>query len=311
MEADGISVAYWFQQAANGLFLACIYGVLAMAYAMLQGISGRIILTFGDIATFGAYGAVSVSLWVLLSGSDGLAVLLPAIVVAALSSAALGWGASLVISRPFSRGRVQSVMIASLGLSIVIQELLRLQSGARDLWLPPLFTETLSIDGGSYSITVGYTHLAAASLIAAIMAGVHVVMRNTRAGRLWRAVSENAALASLCGIDTAAIYRWSFAIAAALAGVSGAIVTTAYGGVNFAMGLMLGFKAMFAAIIGGFGSVQGAAAGGLVLAALEVAWTAAFPMAYRDAVIFGIIVMILILKPEGLFGHVLKRDSAV
>ena len=135
-------------------------------------------------------------------------------------------------------------------------------------------------------------------------------MARTRAGRLWRAVSENPRLAALGGVDTDAVFRWTFVVASAFAGLAGSIVTVTYGGVSFAMGLVLGFKAMFAAIIGGFGTLGGAVVGGIFLASIEVLWTAVFPAAYRDVAVFAIIIMVLILKPEGLLGHELQRDDA-
>jgi branched-chain amino acid transport system permease protein len=94
-----------------------------------------------------------------------------------------------------------------------------------------------------------------------------------------------------------------------LASVSGWIVAVAYGGVTFSMGLMLGFKAMFASVIGGFGTVKGAIVGGVFLAVVETLWTALFPLAYRDVGVFGLIIMVLMLKPEGLCGTVFRRES--
>ena len=91
--------------------------------------------------------------------------------------------------------------------------------------------------------------------------------------------------------------------------VAGALVAVTYGGVGFSMGLVLGFKAMFAAIIGGFGMIEGAVAGAVFLAAIEVFWVALFPAAYRDVAVFGIIILVLALKPEGLLGHEIKRES--
>lgn len=305
------NTGYWLQQAANAVFLACVYSTLATAYALLQGITSRIIFTFGDIATFGAYAAVSMAVWSLVRGEAGLFVLLPAMLGAAIAAAALSGFAGAVLAPDRSGRTGQSVMIASVGLAIALQEALRLHSGSRDLWLPPLFDGRMVLPSGVFSVAIGHTQLAVALACVAALAALYLVMRLTRAGRLWRAVSENRRLAELCGVNTAAVFRWSFMAAGSLAGLAGAVVATTYGGVSFAMGLTLGFKAMFAAIIGGFGTLRGALAGGILLAAVEVAWVSVFPAAYRDAVIFGMIVMILILRPEGLLGHELKRDSAI
>lgn len=309
MEAFGSAGGYWLQQALNALFLACIYSLLATAYALLQGLTNRIILSFGDVATLGAYAAVSVAMWALLRGGGGAMVLLPAMLIACVASAAFGRFSYTAMYRPLMASPGQAVMIASIGVSIVIQEGLRLNTGSRDLWLPPLFGGTLEIAAGAYPVTVGFTQITAAAISIAALLGLQLVLRWTRAGRLWRAVSENPRLAALSGVNADAVYRWSFIAASGLAGMAGSILATAYGGVSFVMGLVLGFKAMFAAIIGGFGTLEGALAGGILLAILETGWTALFPAAYRDAAIFAIIILVLIVKPEGLFGHVLKRDS--
>ena len=297
------NAGYWLQQSLNGLFLATLYGVLATAYAMLQGITNRIILSFGDVATFGAFAAVSMAIWGFLRGTSGAAVLFPALGVAMLASAALGRLTHTAVFGPLVKSAGQAVMIASVGLSIVLQELLRINSSSRDLWLPPLFGTSLPLLDGTFQVQLGFTQICAAAAAWGALALLHVAMHHSAAGRLWRAVADHPQLAALSGVDTVAVLRWTFIAASGFAGLAGGIIAVTYGGVNFAMGLVLGFKAMFAAIIGGFGSLAGALAGALFLAGIEVMWTALFPAAYRDVVVFAIIIMVLILKPEGLLGH--------
>jgi branched-chain amino acid transport system permease protein len=303
------NTGYWLQQAANATFLASIYAVLATAYALLQGITNRIVLSFGDIATIGAFAAVSVSVWGFLAGREGLMALLPAVIAAMVASAVVGRLAHSLVFKPILAASGQAVMIASIGLSIALQEIMRLHSGGRDLWLPPFFGSSLSIHDGVFPVQLGYTALAMATLSVLALAGLHLLIRLTRAGRLWRAVSENPRLAALSGVNTDTVFRWSFIGAGGFAGLAGASIAANYGGVSFVMGLVLGFKAMFAAIIGGFGTLGGAIAGGIVLAVLEVGWVSLFPAAYRDAFIFGLIILVLILKPEGLLGHVAQRND--
>lgn len=309
MQDISSNAGYWLQQALNGLFLATLYGVLATAYALLQGITNRIILSFGDVATFGAFAAVSMAIWGFLQGSAGTAVLLPALGVAALAAAALGRFTHEAIFGKLVNSTGQAVMIASVGLSILLQEAMRMNSAARDQWLPPLFGSSLTLSGGAFPVQVGYTQIGAAAVAWAALALLHLVMRRSRAGRLWQAVSGNSRLAALSGVDTAAVLAWTFVAASGFAGLAGAMIAVTYGGVGFAMGLVLGFKAMFAAIVGGFGTLGGAIAGALFLAFIEVMWTAAFPAAYRDVAVFGIIIMVLILKPQGLLGHDTEHEK--
>ena len=149
-----------------------------------------------------------------------------------------------------------------------------------------------------------------AMLLSGTSVGVLVyVMHYTATGRFWMACSQSEKLARLCGVDTSSVLVWSCVGSAALASVSGWIVAVAYGGVTFSMGLMLGFKAMFASVIGGFGTLNGAIVGGMFLAFVETLWTATLPLAYRDVGVFGLIILILILKPEGILGSAIRRES--
>lgn len=309
MEISTLIPAYWLQQALNGLMLASFYVTLATAYALLQGITNRIILSFGDFATYGSFAAVYAALWALLRGGEGFAVLTVALLGSVIAAAALGRASHSLVFAPIMRAPSQAVMIASIGLSIILQEVLRLQSGARDQWLSPLFGSGIGLVEGVFPVQIGYTQVAVLTVAALALAMLVFGMRYSAAGRLWRATAQNVLLAQLSGVNTRSVFQWSFVVASVLASISGWIVAVAYGGVSFSMGLVLGFKAMFAAIIGGFGTIGGAIAGGIFLAAVETAWTASMPMAYRDVAAFGIIILILVLKPEGLLGSPYRRES--
>jgi branched-chain amino acid transport system permease protein len=309
LEIFSIIPAYWLQQSINGLVLASLYVTLATAYALLQGITNRIILSFGDFATYGSFAAIYAALWALLGGSEGFAVMAVALVAGMVAAAALGSASHALVFAPIMRAPNQAVMIASIGVSIVLQEVMRLQSDARDQWLSPLFSDGIGLVGGVFPVQIGFTQIAVLVTAISTLAAVLLGMRYSAAGRLWRATAQNALLAQLSGVNTKAVFQWSFVAASVLASIAGWIVAVAYGGVSFSMGLVLGFKAMFAAIIGGFGTIGGAIAGGIFLAALETAWTATMPMAYRDVAAFGIIILILVLKPEGLMGSPFRRES--
>ena len=122
-------------------------------------------------------------------------------------------------------------------------------------------------------------------------------MHYTATGLFWMSCSQSDKLARLCGVDTSSVLVWSCVGSAALASVSGWIVAVAYGGVTFSMGLMLGFKAMFASVIGGFGTLNGAIVGGMFLAFVEALWTATLPLAYRDLAGFCRCIRLSFLNP--------------
>lgn len=289
--------------------LASFYATLATAYALLQGITNKIVLSFGDFSMFGAFGAVYAALWAMSVGNAIFAMMALACAAAVMVAGGLGRFVSGAVFQPMSRSPGQAVMIASIGVSIILQEVMRLQSDARDQWLPPYYDHALHIELQHFPVKLGMLQMTSVAVALTMLSILALVMRFTGAGRLWRACAQNARLAQLCGVDTDAVFRWSFIAAGALAGLAGWIAVAAYGGVSFYMGLMLGTKAMFAAIAGGFGTIGGALAGGVLLAGLEVTWAVLFPLAYRDVAVFTLVVMILVLRPEGLLGAPLRGET--
>jgi branched-chain amino acid transport system permease protein len=304
--------AYVLQQSINGLTVASSYCLLAVAYALLHGITGRIILSFGEVATVGAFAASLSMVAMMANDVPILASLAIVLVLGGGAAISLGHYVQQTVFTPLVSASGQAIMIASIGVSIAIQEVMRIESKARDLWLPPMLQEpVLATSGGSYPVTMTGMRLTIIGVAVVSLAGLWAVMRFSRAGRLWRACAQNRLLTELSGISTIRIMSWSAAAAAMFAAASGWIVAVGYGGVSFYMGIILGLKALFASIIGGFGTIEGAVLGGLVLAVLETAWSSFFPIIYRDAVVFLVIVAILVLKPGGLLGVPIRRDSEV
>ncbi len=301
---------YWLQQLLNAVTLASFYTPLAVAYALVQGLSNRIFLSFGDFAMYAAFAAIYAALAGQVAGRETMMVLLGSIIVAVSCSAALGRFAANHVFAPLITKSSQAFMIASVGISIALQETMRIQSGNRDLWLPVFLDgQNVKIFDGPFPVQIGFMQMTAIVLSLAAIATSLYVLNYTATGRYWMACSQSEKLARLCGVNTAQVLMWSCIGSAALASVSGWIVAVAYGGVTFSMGLMLGFKAMFASVIGGFGTLNGAIVGGLFLAFVETLWTATLPLAYRDVGVFGLIILILVLKPEGILGSAARRES--
>ncbi len=303
-------LAYFLQQILNTVQLATFYVPLAVAFALIQAITRKVFLSFGDVAMFGSFAAVYVCFASLLSGYDELSSALISLLIAIACAGAFGNVAARVVFAPLLKSSSQAFMIAAIGFSIALQEFMRLQTGGRDVWIPPLFQDnhlmlwpepfTLQI-----SAVMGFsTVLAVASIL-----GLALFLTATRFGRNWQACSQEIILAKLCGVNTDSVMRQTFMVGAGLASVSGWIAAISYGGTSFSSGLMLGFKAMFAAVIGGFGSIRGAILGAISLAALEVLWSATFSTAYRDVGVFSFIVFVLLLRPEGLAGIGAQRES--
>ncbi len=303
-------LGFFIQQLLNVVQLASFYVPLALAFAILQSITRRIYLSFGDIAMFASFAAIYTCFDSLLQGYLDPVAAAVALVAAILCGGAIGFViARLVLGRNLLREPL-AYMIASIGVGIAVQESMRLQSMSRDVWVPPLFSGiSLFRLPGSFPVSLS---LMTATAIAVSLLGtlaVVVLLGWTRFGLYWRATAQSLKLASLCGIDADLVARWSFALAGMLAGITGWTAAISYGGANFSIGLMVGFKAMFASVIGGFGSLRGAVVGAITLAVIEVVWSVYFSTTYRDVAVFAIIIMALILKPEGLMGQSGRKES--
>ena len=304
--------AYILQQALNIAQLACFYMPLAAAFALIQAITKRVFLSFGDFAMFGSFAAVYICFGRLLQGDSDLMAALLSLAAAMICAGALGQAAARFVFAPLMKGASLSFMIAALGFSIALQELMRLTSDARDIWVPPLFRGlAIRLVDTPYPVNLTLSSLLAMGLSVASLIALGLLLKRTQFGRKWQAVAQNETLARLCGVNAPRIIEVTFIVGSALAAVSGWTSAISYGGTNFFVGVMLGFKAMFAAVIGGFGSVRGAIIGAGFLAILEVVWSANFGTNYRDAGVFGIIIFILLLKPEGLGGDATHRESEI
>jgi len=309
-ESTTRSTGYVIQQLVNASLVGALYSLLAVAYALLHGITNRIVLSFGDVATFGAFGTIYMMLMMLSSSwQTGLAIA-AVFLIAVVSTAALGAVMQIGLFTPLVRSPTQAIMIASIGASITLQEGLRVKSEGRERWLSPIYAESLvNVDFDGFIVHVTGMQILILTIAAVLLAGLTLVLTKSQAGRLWRACSQNLHLAQLCGIDTNRVLTWTAAAAGAFAAVSGWIIAIGYGGVSFYMGLVLGLKALFATIIGGFGTIGGAIVGGFLLAGIETIWSAYFPIVYRDVAVFLIVILIFVIKPDGLLSVGLRRDS--
>jgi len=304
-----IPSGYIAQQISNALVVGCFYSLLAVSYALVHGLTNRIVLSFGDMAMFSAFVAVYATIIGLMLGFSTEAALAGAAIAVVVCAAALGIGSLRCLFAPLIRDRSQTLLIVSMSVGLVLQEVMRLQSGGREQWLEPMLGDAvLEEQARGFVVRISLMQVVIMAGTAAILAATFALMRWTALGRFWRACSEDAGLAALMGVDVGRITALTFTGAAILAGAAGLTVGIYYGGVSFYMGLVLGLKALFASIIGGFGTISGAVTGAFVLALLETLWAAFFPIGYRDVAVFALILSLLIIRPQGLLGVTLRRD---
>ncbi len=306
------SVAFLVQSFGNGLPTTAMTMLIAVAYALIFGLVQRINLTFGDFATLG--GVVSVSATLLLQ-AFGLTALALSLTVSALSAIGIATLSGRALERfvfaPLAFRRGQTILIATVAVATIMGESMRLLVGPDNRWTPPVANTAIALvksEGFVANITpmqitigIGVTLL---SLLVAWM------MRRSEFGRRWRAISDDALMASLMGISTRTVLAQTFALASGLAGLAGFIMTAYYGGADVSNGAIIGLKGLVAAVIGGIGSIEGALLGGLALGLFEMIWQAYFPIEHRDIAVMVVLVVMLVFRPGGLFGfgHTSPRE---
>ncbi len=295
---------YFLQQAVNALIVCCVYGLLAVAYTVVYALIGRINLAFGELAMIAGY--VTVLGVVVLSVSGDLA-LLPTLalvlVLAVAVTGTYGWATQHYVFAPLRHSGSQAPLIATIGLAIALQELVRLTQGSRERWLQPVLSELhllASAEGFAVVLTSRQIVIVISTLL--LYAAILRLFSRGRFGRAWRACAQDVSMAAMCGIRVERTVGATFALSGALAAVSGYMVTLHYGTVGFTMGTMLGFKALVAAVVGGIGSVPGALLGGALIGILETFWSAYLTIADRDLAVFGLLTLALIFRPQGLLG---------
>ena len=296
-----LPLAYGVQQAINGLPLAAIYALLAAAYSLVYGLVGRINLAFGEFAAAGGYAA---ALGVIMaSGFSPAATVTVALAVAAWTAAGLGVAAGRLVFAPLHRASGQQALVATVGLSLFLQEFLRLSQGARIPWVSPILNEPFAVlrAGRFFAAATPIALLVGAfALLAAL--GLLAAMKWTGFGRQWRAYADDPVAAEMFGVDPRTIFAKTFALASAFAGLSGFVMTLYYGGVGYGAATALGLKALIGAILGGIGSIPGAFLGGFLIGAFEAGWSAFLPIDYRDVAVYSLLAIVLVLRPGGVMG---------
>lgn len=290
------------QQLVNGLSLGSLYALIAVGYTMVYGILRLINFAHGDLIMVTAYVAVmGVGLfswpWPLAAA---LAILLTGLVGVILERAAY---------RPLRRAPRISLLISAIAASFLLENLVLVLAGGR----PRAFPAPEWLAG---SFTLGGLYFPRLSLVipavtALSVGGLFVLVYRTATGRAMRAIAADWETVSLMGVDVNRIISLTFLVGSLLAGVGGILWALKYPQVNPFLGILPGLKAFIAAVLGGIGNLAGAVAGGLLLGLLEVLLVAALPAwaGYRDAVAFGLLIVLLLVRPTGLWGESLEEEK--
>jgi len=300
---------YFVQQLINGLTLGSIYGLIAIGYTMVYGIIGMINFAHGDIFMIGAF--IALAMFLILTSVLGFAflplVLLIVLIVSMVFTSAWGWTVERMAYRPLRGSFRLAPLITAIGMSILLQNFVRVSQGARVKPLPPQIPGGFTLmDGneatGAMTVQLSYMQLIIIVTTLVLMVGFTLLINKTALGRAQRACEQDRKMAALLGVNVDRTISFTFVMGAALAAVAGLMFLLLYGVIDFYIGFLAGIKAFTAAVLGGIGSLPGAMLGGLLIGLIEVFWSGYFTVEYKDVAAFSILAIVLIFLPSGLLG---------
>jgi len=295
---------YFLELSSSGLVRGSIYALIALGYTMVYGIIQLINFAHGEIYMIGAFVALIVSGVLTIYGFSGVSILILAALIAAIYAAAYGYTLEKIAYRPLRNAPRLSPLISAIGMSLFLQNYVLLAQTPDFLPFPALipdfdFMEPIAHIMGSPELVILVT--SAVSMVA-----LTVLIKYTRIGKAMRATQQDMTMARLVGVNVDNVISMTFIISSVLAAIGGVLVGSYIGQINFYIGFMAGVKAFTAAVLGGIGNIPGAVLGALVLGLTEAYAAGYISSAYEDVFAFGVLVLILILRPSGLLGKAVK-----
>lgn len=284
----------FLQQIINGISLGSIYALIALGYTMVYGIIKLINFAHGDVYMLGAY----IGYFCMTNLRLGF---LPSLLIAMAFCVLLGVTIEKIAYKPLRNATRIAVLITAIGVSLFIEygTMFFVKADVRSY--PPLtgwMTESFNL--GNIRITMQQIVIVVITII--LMLLLQFIVKRTRIGKAMRAVSLDKDAAELMGINVNSTISFTFVLGSALAGAAGVLVGIYYNSINPLMGIMPGLKAFVAAVFGGIGIIPGAMIGGFFIGTLEVMVSGYGNSMFRDAVVFAVLILILIIKPSGLLG---------
>ncbi len=287
----------------NGLTLGNVYALIALGYTMVYGILELINFAHGEIYMLGAYLGIILLGFFTAIGLTAFSLPLSLFLVTVLTvffCSSYGYTIEKIAYKPLRSAPRLSPLISAIGVSIFLQNYVMLTQGATD----KVFPSVIGSEGFEIlSTRVTWLQVAIIGTSGLIMILLHTFVMKTKTGKAMRAVAQDKVMASLVGINIDRVISITFIIGSGLAAVAGIMVAMYYGLVNYSIGYSAGIKAFTAAVLGGIGSIPGAMVGGVLLGLIESFGASYISSEYKDAYAFIILIMILLVKPEGLFGR--------
>ncbi len=285
------------QQLVNGISLGSIYALIALGYTMIYGIIKLINFAHGDVYMVGAYTgffAVTFARFPLWA----------AIIAAMVVTGILGVLIERIAYKPLRNAPKISVLITAIGVSFFLEYTSMYFVSPTPRTFPDLFGDVAWSIG---PLVVNGQQVLILALTFVLMLILTYIVQRTKMGKAMRAASFDTETAQLMGIDADKVISFTFCVGSALAAVAGVLVGVYYNSIDPLMGIMPGLKAFIAAVLGGIGILPGAVAGGLILGIVEAFVSGFISSTFRDAAAFAILILVLLIRPTGLFGKNVKE----
>ena len=284
----------FFSYLINGISLGSIYAIIALGYTMVYGIAKMLNFAHGDVIMVGSY------MTFLMASSLGLPPVL-AVLIAVVVCTVLGITIEKIAYKPLRKAPSLAVLITAIGVSYFLQNSALLIFGANTKMFKSVVNlPVIKLADGSINIS-GETQVTIVACVV-IMLALTTFIKKTKAGQAMLAVSEDKGAAELMGINVNRTISLTFAIGSGLAAIAGILFISQYESLYPTLGALPGIKAFVAAVLGGIGSIPGAMLGGIALGIIESLSKAYISTQLADAIVFGVLVIVLLVKPSGLLG---------
>ncbi|RJQ75586.1 MAG: branched-chain amino acid ABC transporter permease LivH [Desulfobacteraceae bacterium] len=292
---------YFLELFLGGLTRGSIYALIALGYTMVYGIIELINFAHGEIYMIGAFTALIVIGVLSLAGLNTIAILVIATAAAVIYSSAYGWTMEKIAYKPLRKAPRLSALISAIGMSLFLQNYVRIAQTSDFLPFPRLIPEFASLKPVAH--IVRSSEIVIYFTTAVVMVILTILIKFTRMGKAMRATAQDKDMAMLVGVDINRVISFTFITGSAIAALGGVLITSHIGQINFYIGFLTGIKAFVAAVLGGIGSMPGAVLGGLVLGWTESFFTGYISSDYEDVFAFLFLVFILIFRPSGILGR--------
>jgi branched-chain amino acid transport system permease protein len=279
----------------DGISLGSVYAIIALGYTMVYGIAKMLNFAHGDVIMVGAFVILTA---ITKAGMSPVVSVLLGVILCTV----MGVVIEMIAYRPLRKASSNlAVLITAIGVSYLLQNLALLIFGAdAKSFVTVIDVPTVTLFDGQLSIK-GITIVTILACVV-IMVGLTLFVKKTKPGRAMQAVSEDRDAAQLMGININATISLTFAIGSGLAAIAGLLLCSSYPTLTPYTGAMPGIKAFVAAVFGGIGSIPGAMVGGILLGIIEIFGRAYISSQVADAIVFGVLIIVLLVKPTGLFG---------